>query len=181
MIKDAIKLYGDDIPLEQVKDSAAKDMVRKILRLGKQDSADPIINLQNISKFLDLKRFIGTGEELPTVIKSLLGKQNSLKGSVLATNAAMTTQVSNKLMMDRLGPILEKAGILFRSELAAKKAGIIDPVRLRRAEGLGLLKSELVNPKKPYFGGKDLISALETSKGFLDGWIRSGWYRNLDM
>ena len=179
MIKDAIKLYGDDIPLEQVKDSAAKDMVRKILRLGKQDSADPIINLQNISKFLDLKRFIGTGEELPTVIKSLLGKQNSLKGSVLATNAAMTTQVSNKLMMDRLGPILEKAGILFRSELAAKKAGIIDPVRLRRAEGLGLLKSELVNPKKPYFGGSDLINALETSKGFLDGWIRSGWYRNV--
>ena len=180
LVKDARKIFGGEGKnLNEIKDSAAKDMVRKILRLGKQDSADPIINLQNISRLLDLKRFIGTGEELPTVIKSLLGKQNSLRGSVLATNAAMTTQISNKLMLDKLGPVLQKSGILFTSENAARKAGIIDPVRLRRAEGLGLLKSDLINPKKPYYGGKDIVEALETTKGIFDTWIQSGWYRNV--
>jgi hypothetical protein len=180
LLEESIKIFGGKgVRINQIKDSAAKDMVRKILRLGKQDSSDPIVNLQNISKFLDLKRFIGTGDELPNVIKNLLGQQNSLKGSVLATNAAMTTQISNKLMLDKLGPILEKAGILFRSEAAARRAGIVDPVRLKKAEGLGLLKSDLINPKKPYYGGKDLIDALETSKGFLDTWIQSGWYKNV--
>jgi hypothetical protein len=170
LIKDATKVFGgDNVTLNQIKDSAAKDMVRKILRLGKQDSADPIVNLQNISKFLDLKRFIGTGDELPTVIKNLLGQENSLKGSVLATNAAMTTQISNKLMFDKLGPVLEKAGILFRSEAAARKAGILDPVKITKAEGLGLLKSDLIKPKNPYYGGKDLIDALQKHHKVLHG------------
>jgi len=180
IVKDATKIFGGDgVTINQIKDSAAKDMVRKILRLGKQDSADPIVNLQNISKFLDLKRFIGTGEELPTVIKNLLGQENSIKGSVLATNAAMTTQISNKLMYDKLGPILEKAGILFKSETAAKKAGILDPVRLTKADGIGLLKSNLINPKTPYYGGADLIASLQNTKQLMDGWIQKGWYKNM--
>ena len=70
IVKDATKIFGGDgVTINQIKDSAAKDMVRKILRLGKQDSADPIVNLQNISKFLDLKRFIGTGEEFLLLLK----------------------------------------------------------------------------------------------------------------
>jgi hypothetical protein len=180
LIKDATKQFGgDDVTLNQIKDSAAKDMVRKILRLGKQDSADPIINLQNISKFLDLKRFIGTGDELPTVIKNLLGKENSLKGSVLATNAAMNTQISNKLMYDKLGPVLQKAGILFKSPIDAKRAGIVDPVPLTKADGIGLLESKLIDPKNPYYGGKDIIDALQDTTQLMDSWIRQGWYKNM--
>ena len=180
LIKDSTKIFGGDgVTLNQIKDSAAKDMVRKILRLGKQDKSDPIVNLQNIGRELDLKRFIGTGDELPTVIKNLLGKENSLKGSVLATNAAMTTQISNKLMFDKLGSMLERSGLLFKSAVDARKAGILDPVRLSKADGLGLLKSNLINPKSPYFGGKDIVDALETTKGLLDGWIQSGWYKNV--
>ena len=180
LIKDATKIFGgDDITLNQIKDSAAKDMVRKILRLGKQDSVDPIVNLQNISKFLNLKRFIGTGDELPTVIKNLLGKENSLKGSVLATNAAMNTQISNKLMYDQLGPVLQKAGILFKSSVDARKAGIIDPVELTKADGIGLLKSKLIDPKNPYYGGKDIIDALQDTTQLMDTWIQQGWYKNM--
>ncbi len=51
---------GDKISVNQIKDSIAKDMVRKILRLGKQDSADPIVNLQNISKFFGMGRSKGS-------------------------------------------------------------------------------------------------------------------------
>ena len=98
---------------------------------------------------------------------------------MLATNAAMTTQISNKLMYDKLGPILEKAGILFKSETAAKKAGILDPVRLTKADGIGLLKSNLINPKTPYYGGADLIASLQNTKQLMDGWIQKGWYKNM--
>ena len=180
LVKEGTKIFGGDkISMNQIKDSIAKDMVRKILRLGKQDSADPIINLQNISKYLDLKRFIGTGDELPTVIKNLLGQENSLKGSVLATNAAMVTQISNKLMFDQLRPVLLKAGILFRSKAAARKAGILDPAKITKAEGIGLLKSDFVDPKNPLYGGQDIVAALENTKQLMDSWIQQGWYKNM--
>ena len=180
LVKEGTKIFGGDkISINQIKDSIAKDMVRKILRLGKQDSADPIVNLQNISKFLDLKRFIGTGDELPTVIKNLLGQENSLKGSVLATNAAMVTQISNKLMFDQLKPVLLKSGILFRSETAAKRAGILDPVPLKKVEGLGLLKSDFVDPKNYLYGGQDIVAALQNTKQLMDSWIQQGWYKNI--
>ncbi len=180
LVKEGTKIFGGDkISVNQIKDSIAKDMVRKILRLGKQDSADPIVNLQNISKFLDLKRFIGTGDELPTVIKNLLGQENSLKGAVIATKAAMVTQISNKLMFDQLRPVLLKSGILFRSEAAARKAGILDPVRITKAEGLGLLKSTFVDRKNPLYGGQDIVDALQNTKQLMDSWIQQGWYKNI--
>jgi hypothetical protein len=35
-------------------------------------------------------------------------------------------------------------------KLAARKAGILDPVKITKAEGIGLLKSDFVDPKNPY-------------------------------
>ena len=68
-----------------------------------------------------MKNFIATGEELPTVIKNLLGQQNNLKASVMTTVSSMVTQSTNKMLFDRLAKELQRAGILFKTEEAAKE------------------------------------------------------------
>ena len=176
----AKKVYGGPgVSVGRARELQAQEMVREILRLGKVDMYDPIKNLNEIGKVIRMKDFIATGEELPTVIKNLLGQQNNLKSQVMTTISAMSTQTANKLLFDRLSKVLTKEGILFRTEEAAKKAGIMNPVRMSGAQGLGAMKSLLTDIKKPLYGASDLVEAITTSKGPLDAWLTNGVYKNL--
>ena len=157
----------------------ATGLVQKILRLGKQDMFDPIENLNAIAKELNLGKFIATGEELPTVIQKLLGETKSLKSQVLTTTSSMVAQSTNKLMFDKLGIAMERAGVLFKNENAAKAAGILDPVKVGGVQGLGSMKSGFTSSTKPYWGASDIIEALTTSSTPLDSWIQNGFYKNL--
>ena len=119
----AKKVYGGPgVSQGKARELQAQEMVREILRLGKVDMYDPIKNLNEIGKFIRMKDFIATGEELPTVIKNLLGQQNNLKSQVMTTVSSMVTQSTNKLLFDKLAKALQKSGILFRSEESAKKS-----------------------------------------------------------
>ena len=166
--------------LAQGKEEVAKDMVRNILRLGKQDGYDPVRVLNDIAKKeLRMDKFIATGEEIPAVIQKLLGAENNLKSSVLTTMSGMVGQSTNKLMFDKMGDVLVKAGILFKNQDDAVMAGVKNSVPLREARGLGMMKSTLIDPRKPLYGAPDLINTLQTFEGPLDGWIKSGWYKNM--
>ena len=176
----AKKVYGGPgVSQGRARELQAEEMVREILRLGKVDMYDPIKNLNEIGKFIRMKDFIATGDELPTVIKNLLGQQNNLKSQVMTTVSSMVTQSTNKLLFDKLAKALQKSGILFRSEEAAKRAGISNPVKVGKAQGLGAMKSLLTDIKRPYYGASDLVEAITTSKGPLDAWIQNGVYKNL--
>ena len=176
----AKKVYGGPgVSQGRARELQAEEMVREILRLGKVDMYDPIKNLNEIGKFIRMKDFIATGDELPTVIKNLLGQQNNLKSQVMTTVSSMVTQSTNKLLFDKLASALQKSGILFRTEEAAKRAGIMNPVKVGKAQGLGAMKSLLTDVKKPYYGASDLVEAITTSKGPLDAWIQNGVYKNL--
>ena len=174
----AKKVYGGPgVSQGKARELQAQEMVREILRLGKVDMYDPIKNLNEIGKFIRMKDFIATGEELPTVIKNLLGQQNNLKSQVMTTVSSMVTQSTNKLLFDKLAKALQKSGILFRTEESAKRAGIMNPVKVGKAQGLGAMKSLLTDVKRPYYGASDLVEALTTSKGPLDAWIQNGVYK----
>ena len=176
----AKKVYGGSgVSVGRARELQAEEMVREILRLGKVDMYDPIKNLNEIGKLIRMKKFIATGDELPTVIKNLLGQQNNLKSQVMTTVSSMVTQSTNKLLFDKLAGALQKAGILFRTEEAAKRAGIMNPVKVGKAQGLGAMKSLLTDIKKPLYGASDLVQAITTSKGPLDAWIQNGVYKNL--
>ena len=176
----AKKVYGGSgVSQGRARELQAEEMVREILRLGKVDKYDPIQNLNEIGKFIRMKDFIATGDELPTVIKNLLGQQNNLKSQVMTTVSSMVTQSTNKLLFDKLASALQKSGILFRTEEAAKRAGIMNPVKVGKAQGLGAMKSLLTDVKRPYYGASDLVEAITTSKGPLDAWIQNGVYKNL--
>ena len=97
----------------------------------------------------------------------------------MTTVSSMVTQSTNKLLFDKLAKALQQSGILFRSEEAAKRAGIMNPVKVGKAQGLGAMKSLLTDIKRPYYGASDLVQAITTSKGPLDAWIQNGVYKNL--
>ena len=109
----AKKVYGGPgVSVGRARELQSQEMVREILRLGKVDKYDPIQNLNEIGKVIRMKDFIATGEELPTVIKNLLGQQNNLRSQVMTTISSMSTQTTNKLLFDRLAQVLTKEGIL---------------------------------------------------------------------
>ena len=166
--------------LAQGKEEVAKDMVRSILRLGKQDGYDPVRVLNEIAKKeLRIDKFIATGEEIPAVIQKLLGAENNLKSSVLTTMSGMVGQATNKLMFDKMGDVLVKAGILFKNQDDAIMAGVKNSVPLREARGLGMMQSTLIDPRKPLYGAPDLINILQTFEGPFDFMIKSGFGRNM--
>ena len=169
---------GPGVSQGQAKELQAAAMIRETLRLGKVDMVDPLLNLNKIGQSLKLKNFIATGEELPTVIKNLLGQQNNLKASVMTTVSSMVTQSTNKMLFDRLAKELQKSGILFKTEEAAKRAGIPNPAIVSGAKGIGIMKTLLQSQKNPLYGAPDLVEAITSSKGILDGLLESGIYKN---
>ena len=58
---------------------------------------------------------IQTGEELPAVIRKLLGEEDSLRSSVLQTTSSLLTQATNLKNYERIGELLLKEGRLFAS------------------------------------------------------------------
>ena len=62
-----------------------------------------------------MNKFLATGEELPDVIRKLLGQEKNLRNEILQTVSTMSTQSTNKAMYDRLADVLTKQGQLFTS------------------------------------------------------------------
>ena len=85
----------------QPTDVAIKEFARKqvesMLQSGKADNRDPLdvlnfIARQNL-KMDDL--VVQTGEELPAVIRKLMGEENTLRGSVMMTATDLASQTAN--------------------------------------------------------------------------------------
>ena len=162
----------DKLNIKQATEQLAKDEVNDILRYAKTDNRDPIQTITEISKKkLRVDKVISTGEELPDVIRKLLGQENNMKNTVLQTVSNLSTQATNKMMFDKLGEMMTRTGQLFKNKEAAELAYKITPDKLGKGvrqvdkiDGLGLLKT---NTSKLY-GPIDLINDITTLQGPLD-------------
>ena len=158
--------------------SFAEAMTKKIMQTTKQDNVDPLTILQNISKY-DLRsdQILKTGEELPNVIKKLLGEENNLKASVLTTTSHAITQATNKKMIDRLARLGKEEGWLYGSREEGIRRGILDvgDNPIGKLKGLGLLRSDM----SKLYGSKQVTQALRGTPGTLDGWMQNSIYRNI--
>jgi hypothetical protein len=80
-----LAIKGTTKPTDDAILDFAKKQVRDLLATAKSEGFDPLIQLKKIArenlKMDDL--VIQTGEELPTVIRKLLGEEDSLRSSVL--------------------------------------------------------------------------------------------------
>ena len=173
----AADLPGNASAAEKQK-TFSEQIAKKILQTGKQDGVDPLRLLQGIAKY-DLRsdQILKTGEELPDVIKKLLGQEDNLKASVMQTTSHAITQSVNKKMLDRLAKVGQDEGWLFKSREAGIAKGILDvgDNPIGKLKGLGLLQS----PMSKLFGSKQVTQALRGTPGTLDGWIQNSVYRNI--
>jgi len=170
------KDYMERASLEGGIEESAKLFVKNILRIGKTNGQDPIQLLNRIGKKLRMDKFIATGEELPDVIRKLLGQENNLQAAVLTTTSQMHSQAVNRLLFDRLGQILEKSGVLFKSKEAAQAAARTDVVRqMGHIDGLGLLNTET----SKLYGTTEIIEALTSLKGPLDFLLQADLYKTV--
>ncbi len=172
----------DKLNIKQATEQLAKDEVNDILRYAKTDNRDPIQTITEISKKkLRVDKVISTGEELPDVIRKLLGQENNMKNTVLQTVSNLSTQSTNKMMFDKLGEMMTRTGQLFKNKEAAELAYKITPDKLGKGvrqvdkiDGLGLLKT---NTSKLY-GPIDLINDITTLQGPLDSLAKIPLYKN---
>ena len=63
-----------------------------------------------------MNKFLATGEELPNVIRKLLGEEKNLRNEILQTVSTMSTQSTNKAMYDRLADVLKNKDSYLKTE-----------------------------------------------------------------
>ncbi len=167
----------------QAADEIAAENVESILRYAKTDNKDPIQILTSIAKKkLDMDKFIATGEEIPDVIRKLLGEEKNLRNTVLQTVSTLSTSSTNKLMFDRLAEILIKQKQLFRTRQQAERGlniaregGKIRKIPLSvEIPGVGLMKTKLSG----LYGPADRVNQILTLKGPLDTLAQMPVYKN---
>jgi len=172
----ALTLKTGKMTKAQAETAYAESLVHKILTNTKQDGVDPLKLLQNVSKNqLRSDKLIKTGEELPDVIKKLLGEENNLKSAVLQTTSHAITQATNKLTLDKLAKTGLDEGWLFKSEADAIAKNSMDAVKIGEITNLGILKSNI----SKLYASKDMHAALRGAPGKFDGLLQSSAYRNI--
>jgi hypothetical protein len=145
----------------------AGKIVDDILLVGKTDGKDPLMQLAHIAKRKlqdeELAASIKTGEELPDVIKQLLGEENNLRSSVLQTVTSLATQTGNLKAYDRIADILLQEGRLFESPEIAQNF-VKGAMQVNRVPGIGLLDSKI----NTLWGSPEVVLPLQGSQGYLD-------------
>lgn len=174
LVSQAINRFSN-LTKDQARTEYAKELVLNMIRIGKTNSNDPMKALKEIGKEINFNKIINTGEELPSVIRKLLGEEKNLRASVVNTVSEMYTNIANKQMMDQLSDILVQQGYLYKNASAAKINGVFNPIKVsgngaRKIEGIGLLKTKMDD----LYGAGDVVESLINFKGPMDFIIQSG-------
>ena len=179
----ASKVRETGMNAKQAANEIAAENVESILRYAKTDNKDPIQILTSISKRkLNMDKFIATGEELPDVIRKLLGEENNLRNTILQTVSILKTQSTNKAMFDRLAEVLIRQKQLFKTRQQAERGLNIprEGGKVRRIPlsveipGVGLMKTKLSG----LYGSADRVNQILTLKGPLDTLAQMPVYKN---
>ena len=162
---------------KQAFNEMADALTDKIIKAGKQDGADPLRVLQRIAgkDLLRTDKIIRTGEELPDVIKNLLGQEDNLKASVLTTTSHAITHAVNKKSFDKLARIGLDEGWLFTSKAAADAKRYFDAEKIGDIKSLGILKTNM----SKLYATPELIQVFRGTPGTLDNWVQNSVYRNI--
>jgi len=156
----------------------ANDMVDQILATGKNDGKNPLEIMKYISKEIlqDKKyKFLKTGEELPKVVRQLLGQERNVKFSTLTTSMDMVNQNMAKIAADRMAAQGLKEGWLFKTAGEARRK-LATPKMIGRVPRIGnYLKTNLEGLwTSPEYA--EMFMGLGTPFANL---IKSGWYRHI--
>jgi len=173
--KEAIEQFPKLSESEAIKKSAT-NLAYSVLRTGKVDNVNPLMQLKEIGKLINFKdyKILRTGEELPIAIKNLLGAEKNLKSSVSLTVSEMISAAANKRAFDAIAKSGLENGWLFRTQSAARNAGFLDAQKITTIPRLGnVLKSELTE----LYTSPDFVQMFKGTGGTLDNLIAIPAYR----
>jgi hypothetical protein len=177
--KDLRELARKDFAAKSVDESykeSAKMMVEAILRAGRAEGKNPLMQLKEIAEMLRFKdyNFLKTGEELPTAIKNLLGPEKNLKASVSFTTSEMISAMANKKAADIIAQSGLKNGWLFRSIDEARNNRILSADKINKMPRLGpYMKSDLTE----LYAASDFVQMFQGVGGALDNLMTIPIYR----
>ena len=155
----------------------ADRIVDDILHVGRTPGKNPVTQLQEIGTKLlrqDKYRFLKTGEELPDVIKKLMGKQKDLRAQVLSTVTDATASTAQKAGFDRIAAIGLKNGWLFTSPEAARNT-YIGAQQIGKIKRTGALNSTIEN----LYTSPELVQMFQGAGNVLDRLTSAAIWRQM--
>ena len=162
----------------------ARANVDNIIAIGKREGIDPLNALNQINK--EILRgdevFLQTGEELPKVIRNLLGQEKNLRASVMSTTGSLVSQTANIRAFKEFARHGLENGYLFTSRAEALAAGVTDPGQIRNLPGLGQMQDlATVDKGGPVglFASNELKRTIENTGGMLDSLLQNSFYQSL--
>jgi len=180
-IEAAVK--GSKLPADEAIREFARRNVDNMIAIGKAEGIDPLNALNKIQKeILRGDDFIQTGEELPNVIKKLLGQEKNLKHSVMMTAGSLVTQTANIKTFKEFARHGLENGYLFTSRAEALAAGIADPKQIGSLPGLGQMQDLAFADKGGpigLFASGEMKASIEGTGGMLDNLLQNSFYQSL--
>jgi hypothetical protein len=162
----------------------ARKNVENIITIGKREGVDPINALNKINR--EILRgddvFLQTGEELPQVIRNLLGQEKSLRNSVMMTTGALVSQTANIRAFKEFARHGLENGYLFTSRAEALAAGVADPRQILELPGLGPMQDLVLADRGGpigLFASNELKQTMQGTGGMLDSLLQNSFYQSL--
>ena len=162
----------------------ARKNVENIIQIGKREGIDPINALNKINREIIRgdEVFLKTGEELPRVIRNLLGQEKNLRAAVSMTAGSLVSQTANMRAFKEFARHGLENGYLFTSRAEALAAGITDPSAIRSLPGLGPAQ-ELMSAGNGgpigLFASREMRQTIEGTGGMLDSLLQNSAYQSL--
>ena len=171
------RMVAPGLPTAAAIKEYAQIRVADIMKIGKWEIDDPILALTKMARRdLDMEDIvIKTGEELPSVIRKLLGEENNLRASVMQTASSVVEQSATKRSLDTISKLGTEGGWLFNTaEEALARGKILNAQRIEGNPGTGLLVSDIIGK----YTTPELAKQFSNVNLF-DSWLKSKIYQNL--
>ena len=169
--------YFPKLSINDAIEEYAQLKVGDIMHTARYEMEDPFKALQNIvSKKLGLEDIVvRTGEEVPEVIRKLLGEEKNLKSSLLQTTGNIISSTQQKLALDQIAKMGKSGGWLFdTAEEALAKGKIFNAHRLNDIKGAGFVPSDILG----MYGTPEVVKQL-SGYSIFDSALKYKVYQNL--
>ena len=169
--------------LDEAINSLAELKVADLMHVARYEMEDPIRALRKITSKLETSGVRGlvdpleifTGQELPAVIRQLMGEEKNLKNSLMQTTGNVIASTQQKQALDRIAKLGLENGWLFNSaEDALTKGKIFNSIPVGDIKGAGFLPSDILG----LYGTPEMVKQL-SGYSIFDSALKYKFYQNI--
>ena|GEM_PF-1787799 len=180
---DAKLAFPNAKSLDEAINSLAELKVADLMHVARYEMEDPIRAFKKIAGKLETAGVKGvvdpleifTGQELPKVIRQLMGEEKSLKNSLMQTTGNVIASTQQKQALDRIAKLGLENRWLFNTQKEALDIGKInDAIPVGDIKGAGFLPSDILG----LYGSPEIVKQL-SGYSIFDSALKYKIYQNL--